>query len=87
MEQDAMTFAGPNGGASIEKVNPADEGQLHGGPVPAIQADRPATVVYSYNWAVNAKAPDDAKKVAWDFIRFASTRPDGVDGTASTCSR
>jgi multiple sugar transport system substrate-binding protein len=75
MEQDAMTFAGPNGGASIEKVNPQMKGNYTVARLPAIQADRPATVVYSYNWAVNAKAPDDAKKVAWDFIRFASTRP------------
>jgi multiple sugar transport system substrate-binding protein len=75
MEQDAMTFAGPNGGASIEKVNPQMKGNYTVARLPAIQADRPATVAYSYNWAVNAKAPDDAKRVAWDFIRFASTRP------------
>ena len=87
MEQDAMTFAGPNGGASIEKVNPQMKGNYTVARLPAIQADRPATVVYSYNWAVNAKAPDDAKKVAWDFIRFASTRPAEWMATASTCSR
>jgi multiple sugar transport system substrate-binding protein len=75
MEQDAMTFAGPNAGASIEKINPKMKDAYTCAPLPAIRADRPTTIVYSYNWAVNAKLPEDQRKAAWDFIRYASNRP------------
>jgi multiple sugar transport system substrate-binding protein len=75
MEQDAMTFAGPNAGASIEKINPKIAGNYTCAPLPAIRADRPATIVYSYNWAVNAKAAEEQRKAAWDFIHYASGRP------------
>jgi multiple sugar transport system substrate-binding protein len=74
-EQDAMTFAGPNAGASIEKINPKLKGGYTCAPLPSIQAGRPTTIVYSYNWAVNAKHTEDQRTAAWDFIRFASSRP------------
>ena len=74
-EQDAMTFAGPNAGASIEKINPKMKDAYTCAPLPAIRADRPTTIVYSYNWAVNAKHTEDQRKAAWDFIRYASSRP------------
>ena len=75
MEQDAMTFAGPNAGASIEKINPKMKDAYTISPLPAIRADRPTTIVYSYNWAVNAKQSEDQRKAAWDFIRYVSNRP------------
>jgi multiple sugar transport system substrate-binding protein len=75
VEQDAMTFAGPNAGASIEKINPKMKDAYTVAPLPAIAADRPRTIVYSYNWAVNAKASDDQKKAAWDFIHYCAIRP------------
>ena len=74
-EQDAMTFGGPNAGASIEKINPRLKDGYTVARLPAIHADRPVTVVYWYGWAVNARAPDDQKRAAWDFVRYASTRP------------
>ena len=74
-EQDAMTFGGPNAGASIEKINPGLKGGYTVARLPAISADRPVTVVYWYGWAVNARASDDQKRAAWDFVRYASTRP------------
>ena len=75
MEQDAMTFGGPNAGASIEKINPKMKDAYTISPLPAIRADRPTTIVYSYNWAVNAKQSEDQRKAAWDFIRYVSNRP------------
>ncbi|HEV2280877.1 MAG TPA: extracellular solute-binding protein [bacterium] len=75
VEQDAMTFAGPNAGASIEKINPKMAGNYTVAPLPQIRAGSPATIVYSFNWAVNAKAPEEQRRVAWDFVHFVSTRP------------
>jgi multiple sugar transport system substrate-binding protein len=75
MEQDAMTFAGPNAGASIEKINPKMKDAYTVAQLPAISADRPRTIVYSYNWAVNAKASEDQRKAAWDFIHYCAIRP------------
>jgi multiple sugar transport system substrate-binding protein len=75
IEQDAMTFAGPNASASIERINPRMVGNYTVAPLPAIAADRPVSLVYSFNWAVNARASEVQKKVAWDFIRHVSTRP------------
>src|SRR5262249_11975688 len=75
VEQDAMTFAGPNGGASIERINPRMKDNYTVVPLPAIHPDRPATVIYAFNWAVNARSGEDQKKVAWDFVHFLSTRP------------
>jgi multiple sugar transport system substrate-binding protein len=75
MEQDAMTFAGPNAGASIEKINPKMKDAYTVAPLPAISADRPRTIVYSYNWAVNAKASEDQRRAAWDFIHYCAIRP------------
>ena len=74
-EQDAMTFAGPNAGASIERINPRMVGNYTVAPLPAIDADRRVSLVYSFNWAVNARASEAQKKVAWDFIHYLSTRP------------
>ena len=86
-EQDAMTFAGPNAGASIEKINPKMKDAYTCAPLPAIRADRPTTIVYSYNWAVNAKHTEDQRKAAWDFIRYASNRPPSGWPSRSTSSR
>jgi multiple sugar transport system substrate-binding protein len=76
VEQDAMTFMGPNGGPTVEQINPNMKGNYNVVTLPQLRANRPATLIYSYNWAVNAKATDDAKKVAWDLIHYLSTRPD-----------
>jgi multiple sugar transport system substrate-binding protein len=75
IEQDAMTFGGPNTGASVERINPRMAGNYTVAPLPAIVAERPVSLVYSFNWAVNARASEAQKKVAWDFIRYVSTRP------------
>jgi multiple sugar transport system substrate-binding protein len=75
VEQDAMTFAGPNAGASIERLNPRMKGNYTVARLPVIDPARPATVLYSYSWGVNARAPEDQRRVAWDFIRFATGRP------------
>jgi multiple sugar transport system substrate-binding protein len=74
-EQDAMTFAGPNAGPSIERINPRMVGNYTVAPLPSIAADRPVSHLYSFNWAVNARASDAQKRAAWDFIRYASTQP------------
>ncbi|HYM71308.1 MAG TPA: extracellular solute-binding protein [bacterium] len=74
-EHDAMTFAGPNAGASIEKINPQMAGNYSVAPLPQIRPDHPATIIYSFDWGVNAKAPEDERAVAWDFIHYMGTRP------------
>jgi len=75
MEQDAMTFAGPNAGASIERINPKMAGNYTVAPLPQARPDRPVTLIYSYAWMVNRKASTVQKQVAWDFIHYVSTRP------------
>jgi multiple sugar transport system substrate-binding protein len=74
-EQDAMTFAGPNAGASIERINPKMAGNYTVVPLPQIDPAHPVTLIYSYMWTVNARASSVQGLVAWDFIHFVSTRP------------
>jgi multiple sugar transport system substrate-binding protein len=76
MEQDAMTFAGPHVGPIVERINPNMKGNYTVVPLPQLRPDRPATIIYSYSWTVNAKASATQKRVAWDFIRYLSSRPD-----------
>jgi multiple sugar transport system substrate-binding protein len=76
VEQDAMTFMGPNGGPVAEQINPKMKDSYTVVPLPQLRPDHPASLIYSYNWTVNARASDDQKKVAWDFIHYVSTRPE-----------
>jgi multiple sugar transport system substrate-binding protein len=76
MEQDAMTFAGPHVGPIVERINPAMKGNYTVALLPQTRPDRPATVLYSYSWTVNARASTPQKRVAWDFIRHLSSKPD-----------
>jgi len=73
--QDAMTFMGPNGGPSIELINPKIAGNYTVVPLPQLDPAQPATIVYSFNWAVYAKAPADQKMVAWDLVHYLSSQP------------
>ena len=75
VEQDAMTFAGPNGGPVFEQVNPKMKGNMTVVPLPQIRPDHPVTLIYSFNWTVNARASAAQKRVAWDLIHFFSTQP------------
>ncbi len=70
-----MTFAGPTAGAAIEQINPKMAGNYTVAPLPQINPGAPATIVSSLNWAVSAKAPEDQRVVAWDFVHFAATQP------------
>ncbi len=74
-EQDAMTFADPTAGASIEHLNPKMAGNYTVAPLPQINAGAPAAIVSSVNWAVSAKAPEGQRVVAWDFVHFVATQP------------
>jgi ABC-type glycerol-3-phosphate transport system substrate-binding protein len=76
MEQDAMTFAGPHVGLIVERINPAMKGNYSVAPLPQSRPERPATVLYSYSWTVNARASAPQKRVAWDFIRHLSSKPE-----------
>jgi multiple sugar transport system substrate-binding protein len=76
MEQDAMTFAGPHVGPIVERISPAMKGNYTVAPLPQLRPERPATIIYSYSWTVNVKASAPQKRVAWDFIRHLSARPD-----------
>jgi len=75
VEQDAMTFAGPNGGPVFEQVNPKMKGNMTVVPLPQIRPDHPVTLIYSFNWTVNARASAAQKRVAWDLVHFFSTQP------------
>ena len=76
VEQDAMTFAGPHVGKIVERINPAMAGNYTVVPLPQLHPDHPATLIYSFNWSVNARASADQKRVAWDLIHFMSARPE-----------
>ncbi len=73
--QDAMTYMGPNGGPSIERINPQMAGNYTVVPLPQLNPAHPATIVYSFDWTVNAKAPADQRMVAWDLVHYLSTQP------------
>jgi multiple sugar transport system substrate-binding protein len=74
-EQDAMMFGPPNSGAVIELLNPKLKGNYVVVPFVQLNPDKPVAVMYSFNLVVNIKASDDKKKVAWDFIQFATSQP------------
>jgi multiple sugar transport system substrate-binding protein len=76
VEQDAMTFAGPHVGPIVERINPAMKGNYTVVPLPQMRPDHPATLIYSFNWAVNAKGSASQKRVAWDLIHFLSSNPE-----------
>jgi len=76
VEQDAMTFAGPHVGKIVERINPAMQGNYTVVPLPQLRPERPATLIYSFNWSVNARASAAQKRVAWDLIHFFSSRPE-----------
>ena len=74
-EQDAMTYMGPNGGPSIERINPKMAGSYTVVPLPQMNPAHPVTIVYSFNWAVYTKAPADQRAAAWDLVHYLSSRP------------
>lgn len=76
VEQDAMTFAGPHVGKIVERINPAMAGNYTVVPLPQLHPDHPVTLIYSFNWSVNARASADQKRVAWDLIHFMSSKPE-----------
>jgi multiple sugar transport system substrate-binding protein len=75
VEQDAMTFAGPNGGAVVEAINPKMKGNYTVVPLPQIDPAKPRTMMYSFNLVVNARIAPELKTVAWDFIQSATSQP------------
>lgn len=76
VEQDAMTFAGPHVGKIVEQINPAMKGNYTVVPLPQMRPAQPATLIYSFNWSVNARASAAQKRVAWDLIHFMSSQPE-----------
>jgi multiple sugar transport system substrate-binding protein len=76
VEQDAMTFAGPHVGKIVEQINPAMKGNYTVAPLPQLRPAQPATLIYSFNWTVNARASANQKRVAWDLIHFMSSSPE-----------
>jgi multiple sugar transport system substrate-binding protein len=75
VEQDAMTFAGPNGGAVVEKINPKMAGNYTVVSLPQINSAQPKTMMYSFNLVVNTRIAPELKTVAWDFIAHAIKQP------------
>ncbi len=74
-EQDVMSYMPPNASAVIELLNPNLKGNYTAVPFPQMNPDKPITMMYSFNLVVNAKASDDKKKVAWDFIQYVTSKP------------
>ncbi len=75
MEQDAMSYIGPNGQAQSANINPRMKDNVTVAPLPQINPAKPATMAFSYVIVVNAKVPDDRRKVAWDFVAHALSDP------------
>jgi multiple sugar transport system substrate-binding protein len=74
-EQDVMAYMPPNGGAVVELLNPKLKGNYTVVPFPQMSPASAVTMMYSFNLVVNARASDDKKKVAWDFIRYVTSKP------------
>lgn len=75
IEQDAMMVGDPNAGAAVEAINPKMAGNYTVVPLPQMSPERPVDIVSSDNWAVSAKAPEDERIVAWDFVHYAAAQP------------
>ena len=75
VEQDAMMFAGPNGGAVVEKINPKMKGNFTVVRLPQMNPAQPKTMMYSFNLVVNTRISGELKTVAWDFIAHAIKQP------------
>ena len=75
-EQDAMTTMGPNGGIYAELISPKIKGNYTVAQFPQVNPAKPVTTFTSFDVFVNSKASEDVKRVAWDFIAFALTKPD-----------
>ena len=74
-EQDAMSYIGPNGGRQCESINPRMRDNYTVVPLPQINPARPATMAFSYAVVVSARASEDRRTVAWDFVRHALSDP------------
>jgi multiple sugar transport system substrate-binding protein len=74
-EQDAMTTMGPNGGTYAETINPKIKGQYTVAQMPQLNPAKPVTTLTSFDVFVNAKLDDEKKRVAWDFVAFALSKP------------
>jgi multiple sugar transport system substrate-binding protein len=76
VEQDVMMFGGPHAPEIAARINPKMQDNYTAVPLPQLRPGLPATLIYSYNWAVNAKASAVQKQVAWDFIHYLSSKPE-----------
>jgi multiple sugar transport system substrate-binding protein len=74
-EQDAMSYIGPNGQKQSENINPAMKDNITVVPLPQINPAKPATMAFAYVIVVNARVPDERKRVAWDFVRHTLGDP------------
>jgi ABC-type glycerol-3-phosphate transport system substrate-binding protein len=74
-EQDAMSYIGPNGQAQSANINPRMKDNITVTPLPQINPVKPATMAFSFVIVVNARVPDDERRVAWDFIAHALSDP------------
>jgi len=74
-EQIAMKLTGSNTGPFIETINPQMKGNYTVQLQPQINPAKPISTVAFFAMVVNAKASDDAKKVAWDFEHWILTQP------------
>ncbi len=74
-EQDAMSYIGPNGQKQSENINPKMKDNITVAPLPQINPAKPATMAFSYVIVVNARVPDEKRKVAWDFVHHALSDP------------
>ena len=79
-EQDAMSYIGPNGQKQSENINPRMKDNITVTPLPQINPAKPATMAFAYVIVVNAKVPDERKKVAWDFVRHTLGDPEDLAG-------
>ncbi|MCL4488649.1 MAG: ABC transporter substrate-binding protein [Chloroflexi bacterium] len=71
---DAMWITGPWATPQVVASNIKNDFTVVG--LPQVDPSKPHTMVYGWAWAVNKNSAADNKIAAWDFIKFALSKPD-----------
>jgi multiple sugar transport system substrate-binding protein len=72
---DAMSNMPSVATAGVELLNPGLKGNYSIVPLPQLDPGNPKTLIYGFTHVVNAKATDDQKRVAWDFLQYTTSQP------------
>lgn len=73
VEQDVLSFGGPNALSFVEQLNPAMKGNITVAPLP--KAGSGPNLLYGFPYIVSAKATDAEKAAAWNFLNYMFSDP------------